>query len=531
MRFYFLFGILLGAMATADVGWAQRHRLVPEGDWAYAYIERLQRRGHLLELNPTSVPYQQGDVADALAGLDRATLRRGEARWVRLLEEALGLDNPEDDEVRWGVSLGAGLDAANTDRLDVLRPTDTASPTLQVGDVRLYPNAALRAYLESGRLIAHLGVQHSVYYNDDPDGLDVANRLMTRSEPAYVGYDGRFARLYVGRFGNHWGVPGEAATVVSGNPRPYDQVHLRLGGSRFSVQALLGELDSVTEDGRFTGRVGDDTVRVGNKRRFLAAHRFDWRPSRRFSLSVIEAVLYSGANAGGSLKYLNPLHALVFVEDNTPKNEENNGFVAGLLWAQARPFTLYGQLLIDDFDVLRQGNEPASFALVGSLRWAGIAPQMDVGLRLEAVAARTYNTGQPEGRYLYALRGLATQFNDYIYAALEADVYLDALLPGLTAMPQVAWLAQGERDFRRPFPSRDEDVGLILDGMVERTLRLGAKLRYQSDSRWWIAWDSGVNLISNADHNDGVSRTRFIGQLEVGARLSLDRPFRLDVRD
>ena len=516
MRLRLLFWVaLLGAFAT-DASRAQRHRIVPVGDWAYAYVERLQRRGHLLELAPTSVPYRQGEVADALASLDPATLGATEARWVRLLGEALGVPEADGEDVRFGVSLGAGLAAANTDRLDVLRPTSAGSPTLQAGDVRLYPNATFRAFLESGRLIAHLGLRHDVYYNDDPDGLDVANRLMTRSEPAYVGYGGRFVRLYLGRFGNHWGVPGEAATVISANPRPYDQLNLRIGGRRLAVEALLGELDSITEDGRFTGRVEDDTVRVGSERRFLAAHRFDWRPSPRLSLSLIEAVLYSGANAGGSLKYLNPLHALVFVEDNTPKNEENNGFVAGLLWAQVRPLTLYAQLLIDDVDVMNS-LEPTSFAFTGSLRWAGVVPQADVGLTLTAVAARTYNTGQAEGRYLYALRGLATQFNDYVHAALQADLYLDGLLPGLILMPQAHLLLQGEGDFRQPFPPGD--VGVLLDGTSERTVRLAAALRYQPSPRLWIAWDFGANLVSDAGFVEGASRTRLVGQLEVGARL------------
>ena len=518
MRFRLLFWVaLLGAFAT-DASRAQRHRIVPVGDWTYAYVERLQRRGYLLELPPTALPYKQGDVADALRRLDPATLGATEARWVRLLSKALDVPEAEADDVRFGGSLGAGLVAANTDRLDVLRPTDVGAPTLQAGDVRLYPNAALRAYLESGRVIAHLGVRHDVYYNDDPDGLDVANRLMARSEPAYLGYDGRFVSLYAGRFGNHWGVPGEAATVISANPRPYDQVNLRVGGPRLAVRALLGELDSITEDGRYTGRVEDDTVRVGNRRRFLAAHRFDWRPSPRLSLSAIEAVLYSGANAGGSLKYLNPLHALVFVEDNTPKNEENNGFVAGLLWAQRPPFTLHAQLLIDDFHVQRRV-EPTSFAFAGSLRWAGVVPQADVGLDFTAVASRTYNTAQAEGRYLYALRGLATQFSDYVHAALQADLYLDRVLPGLILMPQAHLLLQGERDFRQAFPRQDEGVGLILDGTPERTVRLAAALRYQPGPRWWVAWDYGVNLVTDAGFVRGASQTRFVGQLEVGARL------------
>lgn len=527
-----LLGIVLLVLGTvaAEAARAQRHRLVPVGDWTYAYIERLQRRGYLLELPPTALPYTQGDVAEALRRLDRTALGDVEARWVRLLERALALEDADGDAARLGVLLEAGLDAANTDRLDVLRPTGGGSPALAAGDVRLYPNAALRAYVESGRVIAHLGLQHSVYYNDDPDGLDVANRLMVRSEPAYVGYDGRLVRLYAGRFGNHWGVPGEGATVVSGNPRPYDQLHVRLGGARLAVRALLGELDSITEDGRFTGRVGDDTVRVGSKRRFLAAHRFDWRPSHHLSLSVVEAVLYSGANAGGSLKYLNPLHALAFVEDNTPKNEENNGFVAGMLWAQVRPFTLHGQLLIDDVDVLGQGSEPASLALVGALHWAGALPQVDLGLRFEAVTSRTYNTGQAEGRYLYALRGLGLPFSDYVHAALQADVYLDRLLPGLILMPQVRRLLQGERDFRQPFPRGNEGVGLILDGTPERTVRLAAALRYQPSPRWWVAWDYGANFVSDAGFVERARRTRFVGLLAFGARFRLDRPFSLDVR-
>ena len=93
----------------------------------------------------------------------------------------------------------------------------------------------------------------------------------------------------------------------------------------------------------------DDSVRVGNKRRYLAAHRWDWRPSRNFMLSAMESVLYSGSNAGLSLKYLNPLHPFTFVVDNRPKNEENNGFVTGLLWAQFKRLTVHAQMMVDDF--------------------------------------------------------------------------------------------------------------------------------------------------------------------------------------
>ncbi|MYH07529.1 MAG: hypothetical protein F4146_03025, partial [Rhodothermaceae bacterium] len=53
---------------------AQGNRLLPVNDYAYEYIVRLQRRGHLLELNPTSLPYRRGDVWDALSRLETAAV-------------------------------------------------------------------------------------------------------------------------------------------------------------------------------------------------------------------------------------------------------------------------------------------------------------------------------------------------------------------------------------------------------------------------------------------------------------------------
>ena len=58
-------------------------------------------------------------------------------------------------------------------------------------------------------------------------------------------------------------------------------------------------------------------VRVGNRRRFLAAHRWDWRPTRKVALTFMESAIYSGSNSGVSLKYINPLHPFIFVVDNT----------------------------------------------------------------------------------------------------------------------------------------------------------------------------------------------------------------------
>ncbi|MFQ5572598.1 MAG: hypothetical protein ACE5G0_23235, partial [Rhodothermales bacterium] len=206
-------------------------------------------------------------------------------------------------------------------------------------------------------------------------------------------------------------------------------------------------------------------------------------------------------------------------------NDENNGFVAGLLWAQFHRLTLHGQFMVDDFDSRGESDETLSFTLVGSLLYA--APTFDLGFTLEMVSARTYNAPQPEGRYMYLLRGLATQFNDYIHASLFADLYLDGVVPGLRVTPRLHLLAQGERDFHLPFPPKGTEMNLILNGTVARTLRPAVQVHFQRVPWWWIRFDGGVNVTSNTGNVKDQTTTRFVGELEFGLRLSLEDAFRL----
>lgn len=515
MRLFYAVLLLLCLAGVRSPGaLAQSQRLLPPGDWTYTYIERLQRRGHLLALHPTALPYAEGEVRAALDALPVDALSATERRWADLLTRRLAPG--QEERAVYGATFEAGLDALDSDRRDVLRAADLGTARLALGDVRLFPNGGVQGFLENGRFVADLGVRFDMYYQDDPDGLDAANRISSRSE-GYLAYNGRFASAFLGRMENHWARPGDDALLVSDNPAPYDRLYLRLGGERFALRSLLGELDSITADGRYTGSAGADSVR-GSERRYLAAHRFDWRPSRHVALSFMEANLFSGPSAGASLRFLNPLQLHVLLTDEPPKNDENNGLLAGMLWVHRRNVTLSGQLLVDDVDLLSETGEPASVALSGSLLYGGITETLDAGLRLTLVAARSYNTHQPEGRYLYLRRGLATAFSDYVEASAFADLYADAWLPGLIVTPEVTYLAQGERTFNEPYPHGD--VPLILDGRVAHTTRVGARLFYQPAPRLWFRLDLGVNHLVHADHRAGVRATRFAGLAAFGLRLS-----------
>jgi hypothetical protein len=510
--------LILGfvAVSTCTPAFGQPSRIIPVEDWTYTYLERLQRRGHLLTLSPTALPYREGEVVRALAEADTGRMSRIERRWTALLSAALSAPDYESDEILFGGGIEAGFRAINSDRLDVLRPTDEGDPALVAGPLRLFPNVTGRVTAGRGPLVAQMGLRHDLYYRDDPDGIRPANRLITRNSDSYVGFDGRFASVYLGRFSNHWAVHGEDAPFLSANPAAYDQMTLRIGGRRLAVRSILGELDSITADDRFTGAAGADSV-AGSKRRFLAAHRIDWRPAPYLSITFMEASLYSGAQAAGSLKYLNPLLVYAFAVDNRPKNEENNGLVAGSVWLQLRPVTLHGQLVIDDIDLMSETGEPPSVALTGALYYAGPFPAIDLGAAFTIISARAYNTHQTEGQYVYLLRGLATQFNDFVHLTAFADVYADRILPGLHITPRLDLLLQGEADPRQPYP--EHDVAFVLTGDVARTLRTGARVRFQNDPRWWVGLDYGANFRLG----EAQTSVRLIGLLEFGMRMSITR--------
>ena len=516
-RALLIFLILISLSASRVI--AQRGHIVPVEDPIYESVRALQERGYLLELNPVDLPYTEGRLRSSLEKIDRRKLSEVERYMVGLLETGLSSTAGESQAVI-GFRLRPGFRVTNNGRLDPVR-------YLSDIDARIFQYVGFQTRLQTGPFSAAVGFRHDRYYDRDPDGLDTALRWLMRSENGYIRYDGKWISTEFGRFSRQWGLWGESATLISSNPRSYDHLGLRLGGDRLSIRTILGELDSITGDGRFSGTAGDDSVRTGSERRYIAAHRVDWRPDKNWVISILHATLYSGPNSGISLKYANPMHPVIFALDNKPKNDENNGFLGFSVWTHTKKVVLHVQGTLDDADILNL-NEPASFSFSAYAGFPRILETVDASSGFTAVASRAYNTHQPEGRYIYLLRGLATQFSDYVSLYGSLKWYAHRWVHGLTITPRIDILWQGEADIRDPFPGNGSNVGTILTGSVERTLRTALQLAYDPDPRFFVRLDAGMNFISGADHESGAGRTKFIAVLEFGFRLSTDRLFRLD---
>ena len=508
---------LLSLFIPSSAEAQEAHLRLVEESTGFA-VEQLQARGYLLALNPTDTPYSDGEILEALSSVEIARLSSTERYWFDLLESDISSLTSSNGNAIMGIRARSGLRASNNGRLDQQRYLSDDSGIV-------WPYVLIQPRFSLGGFAAAIGVRHDVFYEEDPDGIDTALRLFLRAEDAYIRYETDWFSANIGRFQRHWGAFSSESTILSANPRSYDQFGFTLGGGRFRLRSLLGELDSITADGEFTGTAGADSTAAGNERRYIAAHRLDWRPNRDITITAFQSVLYSGPNANLSLKYINPLLPVLVSLDNTPKNDENNGFAGFSVWFRHQKMVIFLQATVDDVDILNR-KEPSSFGLVGSLTFSDIVGSTTIKVGATAIGSRTFNTEQTEGQYIYLLRGLATQFSDYVSFFSEVNIFAFGLLKGLTITPRIDFLWQGEQDIRNPFPTSKE-VDTILSGTVERTVRPALRFRYEPSRLFFVAGDIGVNTIQNADHVPGDSRTKILGLLEIGVRLSTEKLFKL----
>jgi len=500
--------LLLGISISTGVS-AQKGPILPLDDSVFWAYQALVARGLMPPRNIADFPIKESVFAAAIeAGLSPNETAKGaqlkpflSPLASRLFSTSVFKDNS------FGIRLRPGVTIANQESNDFLRPE------LNPKNVA-YSLLSFESWFTAGSFTAAWGWRHDRYYDRDPEGMDTAHRWAIRPENAYISYDGKYAQVMVGRVRRHFGPYDSPGLFLSDNARPMDHLSLTLGTDQLNVHTVLSELDSITGDGRFTGIAGDDSVRAGSERRYLAVHKFSYQVNEVWTAGITHSILYSGANSNLSFKYINPFHLAILSVDEKPKNEENNGLIGAFFIAQQPGMMVSGQLAVDDLDILN-GREPASIAANISGYFANVLPHTDLSANATIVTGRTYNAEQPEGKYLYLNRGIATQYSDYAHFALALPVFLRE---GIHVTPKVDILLQGEGDIKSPFPGH-EDSPAIFDGVTELTIRPSLSANALLPNRLDLSAGIGVNLRSNAAHVRDASETEVSGYFSVGYRF------------
>ena len=523
--------MLIGMLLLGPVLWAppcasaqdpgrMGSRILSLDSWTYDAIERLRSRGYLPRLNPLAQPYRRIDVAAELISVDADSLQGPVAGWVRMLRRELAAefrrlseeeeeDSGDDDGAagqRLGFQFLLGATASDSRRRDPLMPYRT--PENEGLDDRAWWSWAGGLWLETHNVAAESRLHWDTWYKElhgDPDGQNPGGfKALGRTDNAYLTLAYPWGNIWVGRFKRNWGPIGQTGMMIGDNATPYPQIGLDLGRGALSFRFMAGELESV--DGR---------------QRYIVGNRLDYRRGN-FWASVGEAALYSGESA--VLRLFNPLELIFFDHNANNDRTEISGNVMfnGMFWARAGQATLYGEFVLDDFDLNpRTGQEdrpiePTSFQLSLGGRYLGVSDRLEFGFDYRRVSALSYRTGVLTEIWAHLDRGLGDPWSDYDRLTLRADVYPS--VEGLRISPVLQFQRAGEGDYHIPFPPQDEFLALpgFLIGVKETTKRVALQGRYQPRSEVFLEWDLGRSFVSNADHVDSSSEGRFSVLMRLG---------------
>lgn len=268
-------------------------------------------------------------------------------------------------------------------------------------------------HIEAGNLAGHsqdASVRYDPLYNKTFEAVVQEKSNSTYVEASASARWGPMA-VSIGHGGMQVGPGRRTSLMLSRDASTFDWLRLDLDFKKFTYTALHGSLASDVEFGQIV--FPDDTVRTNYAgSRWLAIHRFDFRPFERLRLGFTEMLTYSARPT--DYAYLNPIAPLFF-------SELDSGDRDNAVWVfdgTVRPIDrveIYGTLFIDDLvtfgDIFNSGPEvdvdrafdvgidaALPYGLEAGLRYVRIDPWVYTHWqRLNTLDQRGFPLGHPLG--------------------------------------------------------------------------------------------------------------------------------------
>ena len=370
-------------LITALPAQAAALETIPLYHWSYDYIDELILRGYLPDINPSLKPYTKKNLLSSLHNIaipDSDYLSRQMADI--LLQE---FDTATD----------RGLQAG------ILARQDLKTTTINT-DLRGYAVSKI-GYSFGERLTFYNGMRLDQNLQDDSLYTGALWRGFSGyTEQAYIATEIGPLSFRFGRDWQRWGPGHTSSLLLSDNTKPFDLGAMSVAAGNFQFTSVVMQLDAVLiDDSTNTISLTEGTLH----RRFLSAHRLDWQVSDKLRLGAAEAVLYGGENRTFEMQFLNPV-IFYHGEQENAGIEGNTLVSADFSYFPAKNWHIYGEFLADDiqFDRKKVSDlEPPEIGWLLGLAKAGIwgLDQLTVRLEYSGVTNRTYNTLQPDQKYLH----------------------------------------------------------------------------------------------------------------------------------
>ncbi len=473
------------------------------------YLEHLIRRKIIPDPLPLVRPFTVRALQNSLASVDSTVATQRELNIIERIRAKFGLDK---DWVGVTLEADAGVWAATHSRRN--------SNLRESGDGRVFPRIGLNVTLQAGPMAVVGYPEYDPNFKYDPDygGKDVSIKVYYPS--AYMAFRSKYVGVDLGKLRRNWGPVAVPSLVVSSVPYSYDQFYLKVGTDRFYMQFLLADLDPmINGDGELANR-------------YFAAHRFAIRPWEFLNLSFWGGQIIAAPGQHWELWFVNPVP--VYAQSRDEQNRDSNVLIGGDGELRLGNFRISGAMSLDDLQLVSspsKNDEPASYSLSGVVDWSpGIGTYSLAYSRISNLSYRTHNPSEPFlidqnlDRQRFGA-GLAQNFTDYDLLTARAGFMVG---PWFLVRPELSFLRQGEGDLRQPFPPRESypDLPITLTGVVETTLRAAVQGSIAHSSGVQLSFDAGVHRISDYQHVEGASKTKFVGvvhlRYSIGTAISVE---------
>lgn len=472
-------------------------RLLSPGWWGNGALEHLVRAGVVSSLDPLTRPWRRQAVIQALAAVDSEAVAPAAFAAARRLHADLA-----NADSALSIEVFAGLLAASDARRWALRPSRDSSGAFPFGGIR----ASVR--LPHVALVTSPQIDNRLRY--DPDYRGKKDRFVAGRNPeAYIAATWPLVDVFFGQIERNWGPGGIEGLVLSPSPYSFDHLQLRIGPRRLRLELIATQLDS---------RFNIDSTDL--RQRFLSLHRLVAQPTRRLTVSLFEAALYADASTERSFEpwYLNP--ANLFLLSQYDGSETSNALLGADVVYRSRRATLAAQFYVDDFQVddsLVTDAEPPAYGFTLAIEGGLMRSRAAWQAYYTRVTNLAYRTPASEEAYLLREVGIGRNFADYDQATLNLSYVAGSTL---MASAELTWLRQGEGDPRAPYPPESlfASTPTIHSGVVERTVRLAGRFDWWPREGVTVSGELGVNLLDNAGHIAGASRTRWVWRVRAAIR-------------
>ena len=504
----------VAALACPPAAHALGHERIPLDHWCYPALERFETLGACVLAGDR--PFTRDELAALTEGIAAKaatlTLSARDRYQLERLQKEFTTPEARDDPSRRYDPTWFGRDRAVALEGDI-----ALTPYLQQLNFATETEAFIGATPE---FRAHLGdhytydVRYQLLYGPE-HGARARDNKPSRREKSFKGLTSLFERSYLigawdqievffGRDHVDWGPSQGGNLITPGASYSIDQLNARLRYRALRLDFFFGKLWPDPE-------------------RYMAGHRLDVTLGRTV-LGLTETVVYGGR--GPDWLYFWPVAWYYANQFNERTNTDNVLWSVDAKTSVLHPFTLYGSLLIDDFQFERSAGYPDKLAADAGVRWVTSAL---AGLELRAqyrwVDIYTYSHDDPLSVYVSGAGDLAG--GDVLLGGSPGPD-ADAWFADATVYPRANWpvsagvfggrIGEGN-DLRRFVLHVDDPNPPFPSGIVETSLGLRASTRWELPRDRWIAAEYTHVNADNRGHVPGRDDSSGAFHVEIRWRI------------